>query len=112
MVSVYMNPENLERKIADLKAFAESVKEHNDTVNKMYNNEPIEIGGDYLKPINVAIDSAAVEIKSHADKLTDCKTTMENLISNGVTSHDLAGGISIEVPDQSDSLENHDMCQK
>ena len=112
MVSVYMNPENLERKIADLKAFAESVKEHNDTVNKMYNNEPIEIGGDYLKPIHVAIDSAADEIKAHADKLTDCKTTMVNLNSNGVASHDLEGGISIEVPDDSAGLENTDKFQK
>ena len=35
MVSVYMNPENLDRKIASLKKFADSVKGHNGTVNGM-----------------------------------------------------------------------------
>lgn len=112
MVSVYMNPENLERKIADLKAFADSVKEHNDTVNKMYNNEPIEIGGDYLKPIQTAIDDAAAAIEVHAKDLGDCKTTMVNLNSNGVATHDLGGGISIEVPDDSAGLETTDKFQK
>ncbi|WP_314457946.1 DUF6571 family protein [uncultured Actinomyces sp.] len=112
MVSVYMNPENLDRKIASLKKFAESVKGHNGTVNGKYNNEPIVFGEDHLKPIHTAIDSAADEITAHVSKLTDCKTTMVNLNSNGVASHDLEGGISIEVPDDSAGLETTDKFQK
>ena len=112
MVSVYMNPENLDRKIASLKKFAESVKGHNGTVNGKYNNEPIVFGEDHLKPIHTAIDSAADEITAHVSKLTDCKTTMVNLNSNGVASHDLEGGIRIEVPDDSAGLETTDKFQK
>lgn len=112
MVSVYMNPENLDRKIASLKKFAESVKGHNGTVNGKYNNEPIVFGEDHLKPIHTAIDSAADEITAHVGKLNDCKTTMVNLNSNGVASHDLEGGISIEVPDDSAGLETTDKFQK
>lgn len=112
MVSVYMNPENLDRKIASLKEFAKSVEGHNDTVNKMYNSEPIVFGEDHLKPIHAAIKSAADEIAAHVSKLNDCKTIMVNLNSNGVASHDLEGGVSIEVPDDSAGLETTDKFQK
>ncbi len=112
MVSVYMNPEKLEEKIAALKEFATSVKEKNDAVDHMYNNEPIQSGGDHLKDIKTAIEGAANAIEVHAKDLSDCKTTMVNLNSNGVATHDLEGGISIEVPDDSAGLENNDKFQK
>ena len=112
MVSVYMNPEKLEEKIAALTGFATSVKEKNDAVDRMYNNEPIQSGGYHLKDIKTAIEGAANAIEEHAKDLSDCKTTMVNLNSNGVATHDLEGGISIEVPDDSAGLETTDKFQK
>ena len=112
MVSVYMNPENLEKKIASLKEFAASVKKHNDDVNDLYNKEPIKSGGDHLKDIKAAIDKAVLATEGHAEDLTTCKTTMVNLNSNGVANHDLEGGVSIEVPDDSAGLETTDKFQK
>jgi len=111
MVNVYMNPENLEKRIAELEEYAQSAIEAQATVHCMYLNDPIKTG-ESLGSLESAVVKAANEIKSHAEELRRCKTTMVNLNSNGVASHDLEGGISIEVPDDSAGLETTDKFQK
>lgn len=111
MVSVYMNPENLERKISQLESFAESAIRAQAAIHNMYSNDPMK-GGESLGSLESAIDKAASKIQEHAEKLKRCKTTMVNLNSNGVASHDLEGGISIEVPDDSTGLENTEKFEK
>lgn len=111
MVSVYMNPENLERKISQLKSFAESVIKAQGAIHDMYTNDPMK-GGESLGSLESAVHKAASKIDEHVDLLEKCKTTMVNLNSNGVASHDLEGGISIEVPDDSAGLETTDKFQK
>lgn len=111
MVNVYMNPENLEKKIAGLEEYAQSAIEAQATVHCMYRNDPIKTG-ESLGSLESAVFKAATEIKSHAEELKKCKTTMVNLNSNGVASHDSEGGISIEVPDDSAGLETTDKFEK
>jgi hypothetical protein len=111
MVNVYMNPEKLEGRIAGLEDFAQSAIESQATVHCMYAKDPIK-SGESLESLELAVVNAANAIKSHAEELRKCKTTMVNLNSNGVASHDLEGGISIEVPDDSAGLETADKFGK
>lgn len=114
MVNVYMNPEKLEERISGLENFAQSVIEAQGSVNSMYNEdskEPIE-SGESLASLQSAVSKAVRAIEGHAEELRTCKTTMVNLNSNGVASHDLEGGINIEVPDDSAGLETADKFQK
>ena len=113
MVSVYMNPERLEIRIADLEKFAQSVIEARGSVSSMYNEakEPIQ-SGESMASLQSAVDKAAQAIETHAKELRKCKTTMVNLNSNGIASHDLEGGINIEVPDDSAGLETADKFEK
>lgn len=111
MVNVYMNPENLEKKIAELEEYAKCSIGAQATVHCMYLKDPLRPEGT-LGSLESAVFEAATEIKSHAESLRRCKTTMVNLNSNGVASHDSEGGISIEVPDDSAGLETTDKFQK
>lgn len=111
MVNVYMNPENLEKKIAELEEYAKCAIGAQATVHCMYLKDPLRPEGT-LGSLESAVFEAATEIKSHAESLRRCKTTMVNLNSNGVASHDSEGGISIEVPDDSAGLETTDKFQK
>lgn len=111
MVNVYMNPENLEKKIAELEEYAQCAIGAQATVHCMYLKDPLRPEGT-LGSLESAVFEAATEIKSHAESLRRCKTTMVNLNSNGVASHDSEGGISIEVPDDSAGLETTDKFQK
>ena len=111
MVNVYMNPEKLEGRIAGLEDFAQSAIESRATIHCMYANDPIK-SGESLGSLELAVVNAANAIKSHAEELRKCKTTMVNLNSNGVANHDLEGGVSIEVPDDSAGLETADKFGK
>ena len=111
MANVYMNPEKLEGRIAGLEDFAQSAIESRATIHCMYANDPIK-SGESLGSLELAVVNAANAIKSHAEELRKCKTTMVNLNSNGVANHDLEGGVSIEVPDDSAGLETADKFQK
>lgn len=111
MVNVYMNPENLEKRIAELEEYAQSAIEAQATVHCMYLNDPIKTG-ESLGSLESAVVKAANEIKSHAEELRRCKTTMVNLNSNGVASHDLKGGINLQVADDSAGLETTDKFEK
>ena len=111
MVNVYMNHENLEKRIAELEEYAQSAIEAQATVHCMYLNDPIKTG-ESLGSLESAVVKAANEIKSHAEELRRCKTTMVNLNSNGVASHDLKGGINLQVADDSAGLETTDKFEK
>ena len=111
MVNVYMNPENLEKRIAGLEEYAQSAIEAQATVHCMYLNDPIKTG-ESLGSLESAVVKAANEIKSHAEELRRCKTTMVNLNSNGVASHDLEGGINLQVANDSAGLETTDKFEK
>ena len=67
MVSVYMNPERLEIRIADLEKFAQSVIEARGSVSSMYNEakEPIQ-SVESMASLQSAVDKAAQAIATHA----------------------------------------------
>ena len=53
--------------------------------------EPIDT---YLSSVQTAIEA----VNSRADEIEKCKKTIEDLNSNGVTTTDSSGGITVEIP--------------
>lgn len=109
MVKVYLNPGKLDEKLAAIDNFSGSVRSAYNAIKGYYTNDPIR--GD-LGSCLATFGSAGDDLLIQTGKIRKIKTNIEQLNSSGVASSDVDGGISFEVPDDSDGLESPEKFQK
>ncbi|MCR2053185.1 hypothetical protein NSA19_10110, partial [Actinomyces bowdenii] len=97
MTKLYMNPEKLGEKIKALRSLAESAKTARSSIDTR--SEQLH---DPMKVVTIdtglsSIWTAIEAVNSRADDIEKCKKTIEDLNSNGVTTADSSGGITVEI---------------
>lgn len=94
-----MNPEKLAAKISMLRSLATSATDNKGLIDTRSGelHDPMEVESidTYLLSVQTAIEA----VNSRADEIEKCKKTIEDLNSNGVTTADSSGGITVEIPD-------------
>ena len=111
MVNVYLNPGKLNSKIHALSHFSEATKDTRAAIDGGFTHDPLKReGGMYA--LTAAISSAGDAVDNLAKEISSQKMTIERLNSNGIAASDSQGGINLEVPNDSDALEDSSKFQK
>ncbi|WP_143223080.1 DUF6571 family protein [Actinomyces oris] len=112
MATVYLDPLKLETKIIQLETFCANARTAaNFDIKSQYKNDPVKSGGG-LSPHITAIVNAAYVLDGRAVEIRANKTKIQQLSSNGLAITEGQGRIRLEVPDDSDALNDSSKFQK
>lgn len=98
MTTLFLNPTELEKKIKELRSFADSAEDRKGEISGESGLLGEPMNGDGMTVFVTAVVNRVATLRARADSIESCKNKIVEISSDGVGSMDADGNVTLEIP--------------